>query len=214
MNVHKVLLLFVALMATGCSTSVVSLPGGTVQIGTSADELEHLHFTYPHVPERALEGELPERTVRIAPFRIDRYEAAGKDEHPLVNVTWQEASDYCRARGGRLPTEAEWEYAARGGLLRKLFPWGDEPADPMRANYIVSGLKTTTPVGSYPPNGYGLYDMSGNVWEWTADQWDASSRYVIRGGSFGGAPVNLRAGYRDSHRADDRREFVGFRCAY
>ncbi|HYR27978.1 MAG TPA: SUMF1/EgtB/PvdO family nonheme iron enzyme [Thermoanaerobaculia bacterium] len=214
MTVRILLLLFLAPMAMRCSTSVVSLPGGTVQIGTSAEELERLRALYPDVSARVLEGELPERTVQIAPFRIDRYEATGKTEHPLVNVTWQEAADYCRARGGRLPTEAEWEYAARGGLVRKLFPWGDEPAGPERANYHASGIKTTTPVGSYPPNGFGLFDMSGNVWEWTADAWDTNGRYVIRGGSWGGAPVNLRAGYRDSHRANDPRDFVGFRCAY
>ena len=133
----------------------------------------------------------------------------------------------------------------RGGLLNQSFPWGDEPADKTRANYGGSGIKTTTAVGSYPANGYGLFDMAGNVWEFLADEWrpysdrpqtnplsgqalltdgrrslvleqdpeDVTTRRVIRGGSFGGAPLNLRVTYRDSHPPEGAREFVGFRCA-
>ncbi|HEX6183877.1 MAG TPA: formylglycine-generating enzyme family protein, partial [Pyrinomonadaceae bacterium] len=106
-----------------------------------------------------------------------------------------------------------------------------------RANYLGSGIGGTTPVGSYPANGYGLLDMAGNVWEFTADEWgaytadaqvnpvaggslfttgntfyDVTSRRVIRGGSWGGAPVNLRVAYRDSHPPEGARDFVGFRC--
>ena len=156
--------------------------------------------------------------------------------HPVVNVNWYAAVAYCRWQGKRLPTEAEWEYAARGGLSA-LFPWGDDPVDAKRANYQGSGLKTTSPVGSYPPNRYGLFDMAGNVWEFLWDEWKAypsapqksskardtgaadtpylsvRSRRVIRGGSFDGAPVNLWVEYRDSHPPNGSREFVGFRCA-
>jgi formylglycine-generating enzyme required for sulfatase activity len=161
----------------------------------------------------------------------------GKAGHPVTNVSWYSAVAFCRWAGKRLPTEAEWEYAARGGLAGKAFPWGVEPADKTRANYIGSGLGTTAPVGSYPANGYGLFDMAGNVWEYTADEWGAynasaqvnpvaggnlflddafhavTSRRVIRGGSWGGAPVNLRVAYRDSHPPEGARDFVGFRCA-
>ncbi|HEX6188753.1 MAG TPA: formylglycine-generating enzyme family protein [Pyrinomonadaceae bacterium] len=169
----------------------------------------------------------------------------GKANHPVVNVSWYAAVAYCRSQGKRLPTEAEWEYAARGGLLNQSFPWGDEPADKTRANYGGSGIKTTTAVGSYPANAYGLFDMAGNVWEFLADEWrpysdrpqtnplsgqalltdgrrslvleqdpeDVTTRRVIRGGSFGGAPLNLRVTYRDSHPPEGAREFVGFRCA-
>ncbi len=160
-----------------------------------------------------------------------------KAQHPVVNVSWQAAVAYCESVGKRLPTEAEWEYAARGGLKDKTFPWGDEPVDKTRANYLGSETKATTPVGSYPANGYGLFDMAGNVWEFMADEWapysaadqndpvaggnlfvddsfrDVTTRRVIRGGSWGGAPLNLRVTYRDSHPPDGSKSFVGFRCA-
>jgi formylglycine-generating enzyme required for sulfatase activity len=160
-----------------------------------------------------------------------------KADHPVTNVSWYSAVAFCRWEGKRLPTEAEWEYAARGGLSGKAFPWGDEPVDKTRANYIGSGIKGTARVESYPANGYGLFDMAGNVWEFTADEWGpypsspqvnpvaggnlflddtfytVTSRRVIRGGSWGGAPVNLRVAYRDSHPPEGARDFVGFRCA-
>jgi formylglycine-generating enzyme required for sulfatase activity len=180
----------------------------------------------------------------------------GKAKHPVVNVSWYAAVAFCQSAGKRLPTEAEWEFAARGGTPDKTFPWGDEAVDKTRANYSGSDIKSTTPVGSYPANGYGLFDMAGNVWEFMADEWapysdasqnnpvaggdlfevasaargnpsgrsrhessleksffDVTTRRVIRGGSFAGAPLNLRVTYRDSHPPDGAREFVGFRCA-
>jgi len=162
---------------------------------------------------------------------------AGLADHALVNVSWHAAVAFCRWEGKRLPTEAEWEYAARGGLDAKQFPWGDEMPDRSRANYRESGLGAAARVGSYAPNGYGLYDAAGNVWEFVADAWgpypagpqsnpvaggerpagegylSVTGRRVIRGGSWGGAPVNLRVAYRDSHPAEGARDFVGFRCA-
>ncbi len=87
----------------------------------------------------------------------------GRAQHPVTLVSWRDAQTYCEWAGGRLPTEAEWEKAARGGLEGKLYPWGDE-IDPSLANY--DNREGTTPVGSYPPSEYGLYDMAGNVWEW------------------------------------------------
>ena len=89
----------------------------------------------------------------------------------MVLVAWVDAMAYCEWAGTRLATEAEWERAARGGLEGKLFPWGDEEISHELANY--DNQDGTTPVGKYPPNGYGLCDMVGNAWEWVADYYDA-----------------------------------------
>jgi formylglycine-generating enzyme required for sulfatase activity len=163
--------------------------------------------------------------------------ASAQPDHPVVNVTWNAAQAYCEWQGKRLPTEAEWEFAARSGH-DVLFPWGDEPPDETRANFD-NNVGATTPVAAYPANPYGLFDMAGNVWQFLADQWapypdtsdkpkpsgsseESSSRHVtslpeprrvIRGGSFAGHPVNLWVRYRDSHAPNNPREYVGFRCA-
>lgn len=105
----------------------------------------------------------------------------GLERHPVVHVAYEDAEAYARWAGKELPTEAEWEYAARGGLEGKNFTWGDEDVQftkPMAntwqgefpyQNLMVDGYEGTAPVGSFAPNGYGLYDMAGNVWEWTSD---------------------------------------------
>jgi formylglycine-generating enzyme required for sulfatase activity len=159
--------------------------------------------------------------------------------HPVVYICWYAAVAYAAWVKKRLPSEAEWEYAARAGQEEAEFPWGAAPADPSRANYAASGVQMTTPVGSYPPNPYGLYDLAGNVWEYCLDEWHANyyaispranpvagdgwvihadapwvtTRRVIRGGSWGGDPVNLRLTYRDSHPPIGAGSHVGFRCA-
>jgi formylglycine-generating enzyme required for sulfatase activity len=154
----------------------------------------------------------------------------GHGSHPVVLVRYEDAAAYCGwladATGQfvRLPTEAEWEKAARGGVEGCRYPWGND-IDPSRGNFLADAAakrqRGTRPTGTYPPNGYGLYDMAGNVWEYTADPWvegggparDSTVRRVIRGGSFGGAAVNLRVRYRDSHPAVGAGPHVGFRCA-
>lgn len=166
---------------------------------------------------------------------------AGLADHPVVYVCWYAAVAYAQwvagDQGARLPTEAEWEWAARGGLAAE-FPWGNDLVDATRANYSASGIGMTAPVGRYPPNGYGLYDLAGNVWEYCLDEWQedfyaisplqnpiagaggftnddygqVTTRRVIRGGSWGGAPVNLRVAYRDSHPPTGAGDHVGFRC--
>jgi len=114
----------------------------------------------------------------------------GRERHPVVHVAWEDAQAYADWAGKALPTEAEWEYAARGGLVRAVFAWGDEHFPGGKAlanswqgefpwqNTRLDGHAGTSPVGCYPPNGYGLLDMTGNVWEWTTDFFslpDASS---------------------------------------
>ena len=151
------------------------------------------------------------------------------DDHPIVNVSWEDAKAYCEWAGGRLPTEAEWEYAARGGREGFKYPWGDD-ISPQRAHYGENReWEGTSPVGHFEANGFGLFDMFGNVWEWCADWYDANyyanspardpqgpptgDTVVVRGGSF----LDLRrvadcASRISSHPAPGGVNF-GFRCA-
>jgi formylglycine-generating enzyme len=124
----------------------------------------------------------------------------GLEDHPVVHVAYEDAQAYARWAGKSLPTEAQWEYASRGGLEKKHFTWGDEmtPGGKIMANtwqgefpwqnLELDGYARTSPVGTFPPNGYGLYDMAGNVWEWTTDWYSAqpgsaSSKPCCSGGS-------------------------------
>jgi formylglycine-generating enzyme required for sulfatase activity len=164
-------------------------------------------------------------------------------DHPVVHVSWNDANAYCKWAGKRLPTEAEWEYAARGGLIHKKFPWGDEllPEGKHRCNIwqgdfpaynsLDDGYLGTAPVKSFEPNGFGLYNTSGNVWEWCNDWFSPDfhktenrnnptgpmkgESKVMRGGSFlchHSYCNRYRVAARSSNTVDSSTSNIGFRC--
>lgn len=170
-----------------------------------------------------------------------------RQNHPVVHVSWNDALAYCRWRGVRLPTEAEWEKAARGGHHGHRFPWGDEltlagrhmcntwQGTFPRYNSVADGYAGTAPVTAYRPNGYGLYNVCGNVWEWCSDNWStdwhASNRSesrvdpagppsgterVIKGGSYlchESYCNRYRLSARSHNTPDSTTGHMGFRCA-
>jgi sulfatase modifying factor 1 len=170
----------------------------------------------------------------------DTYQRA---RHPVTHIAYEDAQAYAAWAGKALPTEAEWEYAARGGLEGAVYAWGDEfaPEGRMMANtwqgefpwqnLLQDGFAGTSPVGTFPPNGYGLSDMTGNVWEWTVDPFEAApsespccggaaaqpheQRLVIKGGSHLCAPsycLRYRPAARQSETPDTSTSHLGFRC--
>ena len=170
----------------------------------------------------------------------------GRHRHPVTQIAYEDALAYAQWAGKDLPTEAEWEYAARGGLDGKRFAWGDEiiVGGRMMANWwqgqfpwqntLDDGYERTSPVGAFPPNGFGLYDVCGNVWEWTKDRFEdprpsrqccgpsdavddphGIERRAIRGGSHLCAPtycLRFRPAARQSETVDTSTSHIGFRC--
>jgi formylglycine-generating enzyme required for sulfatase activity len=193
--------------------------------------------------------EKPVHTVVLDDYYIDQYEVTNAryarcvdsgscirpngnyyadvayENHPIVNVTWYDAMNYCEWRNARLPTEAEWEKAARGGLSGEPYPWGNSISC-MKANYSTC-IVNTAPVGSYSPNGYDLYDMVGNVREWTSslyqnypyDETDGRENMqtdglrVVRGGGWSDVKNYLRVSLRYGYIPSITLDYRGFRCA-
>ena len=149
--------------------------------------------------------------------KVDKYSPTAK--HPMMFVTRFDAQAYCEWAGKRLPTEKEWEFAARGGLVGKKSPWGDkenvgrEYANYEGAFYRDQWDETTAPVGSFRPNGYGLHDMAGNVYEWCQDWYDSDhSRCGLRGGSWDSFLSGLRVDDRRDEPLYKTNSYIGFRC--
>ena len=197
-------------------------------------------------PTRGVQAAPWWRQVEGADWRRPEGPGSGVDDrrdHPVVHVSWNDAEAYCRWAEARLPTEAEWEYAARGGLEAKAFPWGDE-LEPggehwmnvwqgtfPRQNTLEDGFLGTCPTDSFPPNGYGLYNMTGNVWEWCSDWFSRDfhtrdkrtnplgprrgERRSTRGGSYlchASYCRRYRVAARNSLEPDSTTGNTGFRC--
>ncbi|MBL8236935.1 MAG: SUMF1/EgtB/PvdO family nonheme iron enzyme [Bryobacterales bacterium] len=192
-----------------------------------------------HYDKEAYEDETP-RVVDLAAFRIGKYPVTVAEYQrfvedgnapnrvpekwevqleypnwPVVHVTWHQAAAYCKWAGGRLPTEEEWERAARGPNCTK-YPWGNADINPSRANYSESNLHRPTPVGLYPSgaSAEGACDMIGNVWEWTSSEWEkGSGTYVWRGGAFGNNRRDARSSCRLFGQPVVQSLTLGFRLA-
>jgi formylglycine-generating enzyme required for sulfatase activity len=154
---------------------------------------------------------------------------SGREEHPVTQIAYEDAEAYARWAGKALPTEAEWERAARGGLEGARFAWGDEQNPDGRwmantwqgefpwQNLALDGYPGTSPVGSFPPNGYGLYDVTGNVWEWTCEAGSPPppATRIIKGGSHLCAPsycLRYRPSARQIQTVDTSTSHIGMRC--
>jgi formylglycine-generating enzyme required for sulfatase activity/tRNA A-37 threonylcarbamoyl transferase component Bud32 len=198
---------------TGYQTEAERLGWGWVSIGSEWAEVEGADWRHPRGPDSSIEGKM---------------------DHPVVLVSWNDADAYCRWAGKRLPSEAQWEKAARGSSdseFEQRYAWGDE-FDSTKANTKELGLGDTTPAGNFSPQGdspFGVSDMTGNVWEWVAD-WYAGDYYsqapsanpsgpitgtykVLRGGSWLFDEVYARIAFRYNVRPDYTYDFAGFRCS-
>jgi formylglycine-generating enzyme required for sulfatase activity len=223
-------------LRTEDGAAMVLVPAGAFLMGSDdADDEKPRHQVvldgfYIEVYEvtNALYKQFVQATGRVA-AASSKDQRVNPDAQPVVGVSWHDADAYCRWAGKRLPTEAEWEKAARGTDGRK-YPWGDQ-WDASRANSAEGGLGKTSPVGSYPAGvgPYGAHDMAGNVREWVADWYeaeyykrspernpkgpDSGLMRVLRGGSWYYGPVYLRAAGRYDLTPDFRNDGIGFRCA-
>ena len=261
------------LALSGCKTGVpawirddmIAIPGGSFAMGSDASDANQDEKPAHAVTVRGFRFDRTEVTVRayracIAAGRCSEPEAyvseksnyrvfcnwrnpAPRDEHPINCVDYGQAQAFCAWAGKRLPTEAEWEYAARGGEAR-VFPWGNEPPSERYLNACGTecpprlmanrfpgghalhpandGWPETSPVGSFPAGAskHGVVDLAGNVWEWTSSKYASydgahvEAKRVLRGGSWGGGDARTeRTTNRFRLEEGSRAQFLGFRCA-
>ena len=241
------------------------IPSGTFAMGIMESEVNELvkQFADYEAEKAWFVSEVPRHTVEISAFYMDKAEVTNTQykvfinqtgyptpqywlddnynslDLPVVGVSWYDAMQYASWAGKRLPTEAEWEYAACGGMVNRMYPWGDK-ITPKMANYGEKVGKATV-AGTYPSNGYGLYDLAGNVWEWCLDSYDAgfyktsprkdpfaggdmvsvaknfsqidkNQVRVIRGGSWQSNPGPLRVASRGNYFPSFMLRNCGFRC--
>ena len=244
------LLLLIAVPASPADPDMVLIPGGNFLRGRSHDLPDDGLKWFPTL----LKDERPARQIVVGPFYIDKHEVtnrqyaeflastgrqspyywpdgkppSGKQDYPVVNVSWREAGAYCKWVGKRLPTEAEWEHAARGQREGLKFPWGNE--EPLKEKHArFDGIDGPGKVCQFPENEFRLCDMTGNVWEWCSD-WYERDYYLrapeqdpkgpdkglyrtLRGGSWADAAKYLTCSYRSFARPGERSPTIGFRCA-
>ena len=221
------------------STEMILIPGGEFEMGKKGkDDHSPAHEVYidefymdKYEVTNAQYFEFCQATDRNLPefWGMDHFRS-GPDfpNHPVTGISWYDAKTYAEWAGKRLPTEAEWEYAARGGFVGKDYPHGDK-IDSTNTNFSKAERGGTVPVGSYPPNGFGLHDMVGNVVEWVADYY-GSDYYKespaenptgpkdgkfrgIRGGGWHTGPSCSKVFYRNGLPPGLLDFNVGFRCA-
>ena len=243
-------MLLIGLLATllcHAEDGMVLIPAGEFTMGRTKLTKDDSTTMRP----RILLDDRPEHTVKLSAYWMDKTEVThsqyaefakatgrktpyhwlggkvpeGAAELPVYNVDWEDATAYCTWKGKRLPTEAEWERAARGGKDGLSYPWGDK-ADPLKALYNVQ----TGPVkvGSYPANDFGVHDLAGSVSEWCAD-WFEREYYkaspaenpkgpetglykVIRGGAWSDSPARITVFFRNWVRPNQKTPNLGFRC--
>lgn len=225
---------------------MVLIPAGEFEMGSPKNDDKHwerpIHTVYLddfYMDVHPVTNSQYQKFVKETDYRAAKTTPAfNHPQQPVVWVTWWDAMEYARWAGKTLPSEAQWEKAARGGLSGKTYPWGDDEPNPSLASYD-SIYRITLPVRSFPPNGYGLYDMAGTVWELCMDEWQEDfysrsprenpvgggvvpptadlrsikSLRVTRGGSWHHrAEHGLEVFHRSYSPIDFTEDFQGFRC--